>query len=89
MTISVLSVKTNFKSTSVSKYTYKLCQQGVISEENATAFIDAMDIVAELYRNYKNIPKTEIEHISNRITSYNVCYTKLLRYKHYRKSLTH
>lgn len=51
----------------LSKYTDKLCQQGVISEENATAFIDAMDIVAELYCNYKNIPKTEIDQISKSI----------------------
>ena len=51
----------------LSKYTDKLCQQSVISSENATAFIDAMEIVAELYRNYKNIPKTEIDQISKRI----------------------
>ena len=49
------------------KYTDKLCQQGIISKENAAAFIDAMEIVAELYRNYKNIPKTKIDQISKRI----------------------
>ena len=51
------------------KYTDKLCQQGIISKENAVAFIDAMEVVEELYRNYKNIPKTEIDQISDNIVN--------------------
>lgn len=53
----------------LTRYTRRLCEDGIISSKNAIAFLDAMEIVLDLYWNNDSNVKSELQEIGDYIVS--------------------